>query len=319
MIGSELDSGKEFLLTELYRPKTIDDCILPDRIKKVFLDYVKKKKIPHLLLVGPPGVGKTTAAKAMCEQIGVNYLFINSSDERGIDTFRVKIKNFASTLSFDNRPKVVILDEADGLTPEAQDALKNLFENFSKNCTFIMTCNFKAKIIEALHSRCVTFDFTLQSAERPKMAAQFFKRLTEMLQKEGAKYDDASLAKVVEKYFPDYRRTINELSRFIAVGSIDAGVVAQIAFVKSFPELLGYIKSKDWNAMRKWAVMNSDIDPAKIFRKIYDCSFDSFKSESIPQLVVILARYQEKAAFAADQEINLVACLTEIMIDCEIK
>lgn len=309
----------EFLWTEKYRPKTVSECILPERLKKVFQEYVNSKTIPNLMLTGTAGVGKTTVAIAMCEEIGINYLFINSSEERGIDTLRTKIKNYASTVSLVGGRKVIILDEADYITPEAQAGLRGAIEEFSANCTFIFTCNFKSRLIDALHSRCSVIDFTLVNGERPKMAALFFKRLGEILTTENIQYDKQVLIKIVEKFFPDYRRTLNELQRYAGSGSIDAGMIAQITDVKNLSDLIKNLKEKNFGGMRKWVVVNSDIDPARIFRKIYDGLYEYMKPESIPQAVVIIARYQYQSAFVADQEINLVACLTEIMVDCEMK
>lgn len=310
---------EEFLWCEKYRPKTIVDCVLPERLKKVFQEYVDKKSIPNLLLTGSAGTGKTTAALAMCEEIGLDYLFINSSDERGIDTLRMKIRGFASTVSLTDSRKVIILDEADYITPEAQAALRGAIEEYSSNCTFILTCNFKGRLIEAIHSRCSVIDFTLKSDEKPKMAALFFKRLSDILQKENVSYDKAVLVKIVEKYFPDYRRTLNELQRFSTSGNLDAGVIAQINDLKNIADLVKCLKEKDFGAMRKWVTVNSDVDASRVFRKIYDGMSEYLASHSIPQAVVILAKYQYQAAFVSDQELNLVAALTEIMIECEFK
>ena len=307
----------EFLWVERYRPHTVADCILPDRIKKVFQSYVDTKSIPNLMLTGSAGVGKTTVAMAMCEEIGVNHLFINSSEERGIDMLRTKIKGYASTISLTGGRKVIILDEADYLTPEAQAGLRGAIEEFSENCTFIFTCNFKSRLIDALHSRCSVIDFTLQAEEKPKMALHLFKRLENVLKQEGVEYDKSVLQQIVGKFFPDYRRTLNELQRYSNSGSLDAGTLAQISDVRKIAELVGFLKEGNFAEMRKWVVANSDIEPARIYRKIYDSLYEYFKPESIPQAVVILAKYQYQAAFVADQEINLVACLTEIMVDCE--
>lgn len=314
-----MNLNDEFLWSQKYRPQTVKDCILPERLKTVFQDYVNDKYIPNLMLTGTAGVGKTTVAVAMCEEIGLDYMFINSSEERGIDTLRTKIKSYASTISFGGGRKVIILDEADYITPEAQAALRGAIEEFSNNCTFIFTCNFKSRLIEALHSRCSVIDFSLQNGERPKMAAAFFKRLSEILKTENVVFDKNVLIKIVEKFFPDYRRTLNELQRYASNGSIDAGMIAQINEVKNLTSLIKNIKEKNFSEMRKWVVTNSDIDPSRVFRKIYDGLYEYLKPESIPQAVVILAKYQYQAAFVADQEINLVACLTEIMIECEVK
>jgi len=309
----------EYLYVEKYRPHKIEDCILPDRLKKVFQDYVTKGDIPNLMLTGTAGCGKTTVAKAMCEEIGCNFLFINSSDERGIDTLRTKIKGYASTVSLTGGRKVIILDEADYLTPEAQAGLRGAIEEFSENCSFIFTCNFKARLIDALHSRCSVIDFALKGDEKSKMAAQMFKRIANILTEESITYDKTVLAKIVERYFPDYRRTLNELQRYSTSGNIDAGVLSQVESVRKLDDLIKALKDKDFSTMRKWVVNNSDIDQSRIFRSIYDNLCNYLKPESVPQAVVNLAKYQYQAAFVADQELNLVACLTELMVDCEIK
>jgi DNA polymerase III delta prime subunit len=255
----------------------------------------------------------------MCDEIGCNYLFINSSEERGIDVLRTKVVGYASTVSLTGGRKVIILDEADGLTPDTQDALRGVIEKFSANCSFIFTCNFKAKIKDAIHSRCSIVDFTLKNNEKPTMASKMYKRLEQILTKESIEYDKTVLAKVVEKYFPDYRRTLNELQRYSVSGSIDAGIVPQLDSVRSLNELIKALKGKDFTAMRKWVVVNSDIDPSRIYRSIYDGLAEYLKPESIPGAVVTLAKYQYQSAFVADQELNLVACLTEIMVECEVK
>lgn len=310
---------EEYLFVEKYRPHKVADCILPDRLKDTFESYVKSGNIPNLMLTGTAGVGKTTIALAMCNELGINPLFINSSDERGIDTLRVKIKSYASTVSISGGRKVIILDEADYITPEAQAALRGAIEEFSTNCSFILTCNFKSRLIDALHSRCSVIDFTLKSDEKPKMALAFLKRLMTILSTENITYDKAVLVKIVEKFFPDYRRTLNEIQRYSSCGNIDAGVLAQISNVRNLDELIKSIKNKDFTAMRKWVVVNADIDSSRIFRKIYEGLTEYLKPDSIPIAVVILGKYQYQAAFVADQEINMVACLTEIMVECEMK
>ena len=307
----------EYLWVEKFRPKTVSDCILPDRIKKVFQNYVDTANIPNLMLTGSAGVGKTTVAMAMCEEIGLNYMFINSSEERGIDMLRTKIRGYASTISLTGGRKVIILDEADYLTPDAQAALRGAVEEYSENCSFIFTCNFKSRLLDALHSRCSVIDFSLKADEKPRMAAQLFQRLSTILINQKVEYDKQVLIKIVEKFFPDYRRTLNELQRYSSGGSIDAGTLAQISDVRKIADLVGYLKEGNFAEMRKWVVTNSDIEPSRIYRKVYDSLYEYFKPASIPQAVVILARYQYQSAFVADQEINLVACLTEIMVDCE--
>ena len=309
----------DYLLVEKYRPHTVEECILPDRIKSVFQEYVNTENIPNLMLTGPAGCGKTTIAKAMCEQLGLNHLFINSSEERGIDMLRTKIKGYASTISLTGGRKVIILDEADYLTPEAQAGLRGAIEEFSENCSFIFTCNFKARLIDALHSRCAVVDFSLKGDEKPKMASKMFKRLEQILNTEGITYDKAVLVKLVERYFPDYRRLLNELQRHSVSGSIDAGVVAQLDSIRSLADLIKALKEKDFSAMRKWVVVNSDVDTSRIYRNIYDGLTEFLKPDSIPAAVVTLAKYQYQAAFVADQELNLVACLTELMVECEVK
>lgn len=309
--------NESFLWVEKYRPSTVNDCILPDRLKKIFQDYVNTKEIPNLMLTGSAGVGKTTVAKAMCAEIGVNHLFINSSEERGIDMLRTKIRTYASTMSLTGGKKVIILDEADYLTPEAQAALRGAIEEFANNCTFIFTCNFKSRLIEALHSRCSVVDFSLKRDEKQEMAAQLFKRMQFILNEESVKYDKEVLVKIIGKFFPDYRRTLNELQRYSASGNLDASIVAQLSDVRKIGDLVKHLKDKNFGEMRKWVVVNSDIDASSIFRKIYDSLSESFKPESIPQAVVIIAKYQYQSAFVADQEINLVACLTELMVECE--
>ena len=309
----------EYLYVEKYRPHKIEDCILPDRLKSVFQEYVTKGDIPNLMLTGTAGCGKTTVAKAMCEEIGVNHLFINSSDERGIDTLRIKIKGYASTVSLTGGRKVIILDEADYLTPEAQAGLRGAIEEFSENCSFIFTCNFKARLIDALHSRCSVIDFALKGDEKVKMMAQMYKRITVILKEESIEYDEKVLPKIIQRYFPDYRRTLNELQRYSTSGNIDAGVLSQVESVRKLDDLIKALKEKDFSTMRKWVVNNSDIDQSRIFRSIYDNLCVYLKPESVPAAVVTLAKYQYQGAFVADQELNLVACLTELMVECEIK
>lgn len=307
---------EHLLWTERYRPQTIADCILPERLKTPFQEYVTQNNIPNLLLSGGAGVGKTTVAKAMCEEIGCDYMVINGSDESGIDTFRVKIKNFASSMSLAGGRKVIIIDEADYLNPNStQPALRNAIEEFAGNCSFIFTCNFKNRIIDPLHSRCAVVDFTLKNNEKAQMASQFFKRIQSVLQSEKVEYEDKVVVELVKKHFPDFRRVINELQRYSQFGKIDTGILTQIVDV-SISDIVKYIKEKDFGAIRKWVASN-DIDATVFFRKLYDNLYDVLKPQSIPQAVLILADYQYKQAFVADQEINTVACLTELMVGCE--
>jgi len=307
----------EALWVEKYRPHTIADCILPDEYKSTFQSYVDRKEIPHLLLCGTPGTGKTTVARALCDEIGCDYLMINGSDESGIDTFRVKIKNYASAMSLGGGKKVIIIDEADYLNPNStQPAMRAAMEEFAHNCTFIMTCNFKNRIIEPLHSRCAVIEFKLRKEDKPKMAMAFMKRAAEILGNEKVPYDKAVLAEVVKKHFPDYRRVLNELQRYSVSGKIDSGILTSIADV-SINELVTSLKDQNFSAMRKWVADFGSDDPAKIYRKIYDSLYDVMDKSTIPNAVVILARYQYQSAFVADQELNLTACLTEMMVECK--
>ena len=307
---------EHLLWTEKYRPQSIEDCILPERLKKPFQEYVNQNNIPNLILSGGPGVGKTTVAKAMCNEIGCDFMVINGSDESGIDIFRTKIKNYASSMSLAGGRKVIIIDEADYLNPNStQPALRNAIEEFAGNCSFIFTCNYKNRIIEPLHSRCAVIDFGLKNGEKAKMASAFFKRVQSVLQSESVKFDDAVIAELVKKHFPDFRRILNELQRYSQFGKIDTGILSQIADV-SIAEIVKSIKEKDFSSIRKW-VSSNEIDSNTLYRKIYDVLYDTMKPQSIPQAVIILADYQYKSAFCADQEINTVACLTELMVNCE--
>ena len=310
---------EHLLWTEKYRPKSIDDCILPERLKKPFQEYVNQSNIPNLLLSGGAGVGKTTVAKAMCEEIGCDVMVINGSDEgRLIDTFRTKIKNFASSMSLAGGRKVVIIDEADYCNAESvQPALRNFIEEFAGNCSFIFTCNYKNKLIEPLHSRCAVIDFALKNGEKAQMASAFMKRIQSVLQSENVDYDDKVIAELIKKHFPDFRRVINELQRYAQLGKIDIGILSQISDV-TINDIIKYIKEKDFGAIRKWVASN-DIDATAFYRKLYDNLYEVLKPQSIPQAVLILADYQYKGAFVADQEINTVACLTELMVGCEFK
>jgi DNA polymerase III delta prime subunit len=309
---------QHLLWTEKYRPQTVLDCILPDRLKQPFQEYVNQKNIPNLLLSGGAGVGKTTIAKAMCNEIGCDYMVINGSDESGIDVFRTKIKTYASSMSLMGGRKVIIIDEADYLNPNStQPALRNAIEEFASNCSFIFTCNFKNRIIEPLHSRCAVVDFTLKNGEKAQMAGQFFKRIQSVLANETVEYDDKVIAELIKKHFPDFRRIINEMQRYSQFGKIDVGILNQIGDV-AINDIVKFLKDKDFGAIRKWVASN-DIDAATLFRKLYDNLYDTLKPQSIPQAVVILADYQYKNAFVADAEINTVACLTELMVNLEFK
>lgn len=307
----------DFLWSQLYRPKTIEQCILPTDLKNTFQQFVDKGTIPNMLLTGRAGVGKTTVARAMLEQLNCDYMIINGSMNGNIDTLRVDISQFASSMSLMGGRKYVILDEADYLNPNStQPALRNFMEEFSKNCGFILTCNFKNKIIEPLHSRCTVIDFKLPNNEKAKLASQFMKRIKNILDTEKVQYDDGAVAEVISKYFPDWRRVLNELQRYSATGKIDSGILANLGD-ESFKNLFGYLKAKSFSNMRKWVGENSDIESHVLFRKIYDNAIQYIKPASIPQLVLIIGDYQFKAAFVADPEINIVACLTMIMTECE--
>jgi len=308
---------QEFLWVERYRPRTLADCILPADQKKIFQEMLSKGEIQNMLLCGGAGMGKTTIARALCEELQTDYIIINGSEESGIDVLRTKIKQFASTVSFSGKPKVVILDEADYLNPNStQPALRAFMEEFSSNCRFIFTCNFKNRIIPPLHSRTAVVEFKLPKSEKPRIAAAFFKRVLEILKHENVKADDKVIAKVIEKHFPDYRRILNELQRYSSSGSIDEGILVNMGEI-NMQELTAALKDKDWKKMRTWVVNNIDNDPQTLFRKFYDTLSDSVVQ--VPQLVLLLADYQYKSAFCADQEINLVACLTEIMASVEFK
>ena len=309
---------EHLLWVEKYRPARIEDCILPDAIKSTFQEYVNRKEIPNLLLSGSAGVGKTTIAKALCEEVGCDYIVINGSDESGIDVLRTKIKNYASSVSLAGGRKVVIIDEADYLNPNStQPALRGAIEEFSSNCSFIFTCNFKNRIIDPIHSRCSVIDFKINGS-KAKMASAFFKRVEWILEKENITYDKEVVATIITKHFPDNRRILNELQRYSVSGTIDKGILSNIADVQ-LGSLVTALKEKDFASTRKWVTSNLDNDPVKIYRKLYEGLYEVLKPQSVPQLVLILAKYQYQAAFVADHEINMVACLTEIMVDCEFK
>lgn len=311
----------EFLWVEKYRPKTIDECILPPSIKKTFQDFLDKGEIPNMLLAGPAGCGKTTVAKALCNQLGADYYVINGSDEgRFLDTVRNTAKNFASTVSLSStaKHKVIIIDEADNTTNDVQLLLRAFIEEFSGNCRFIFTCNFKNKILEPLHSRTTVVEFSIKGKDRQGLAASFFKRIQEILDTESIKYDNKVLVELINKHFPDWRRVLNECQRYSSSGSIDSGVLATFSDVK-VNDLVKKLKEKDFPEVRKWVVNNLDNDTSVLLRRIYDACYDSMVPNSIPAAVLTLAKYQYQMAFVADQEINMLACLTELMVECEFK
>jgi len=311
----------DFIWVEKYRPKTIDDCILPKTIKKTFQDFVERGEIPNMLLSGPPGIGKTTVAKALCHQLGADFYVINGSDEgRFLDTVRNSAKNFASTVSLtsDSKHKVIIIDEADNTTSDVQLLLRASIEEFSRNCRFIFTCNYKNKIIEPLHSRCSVVDFSINKRDKPTIAAEFFSRLNFILEQEKVETDKKVLAELINKHFPDWRRVLNECQRYAVSGKIDSGILAAFSDV-AVNDLIKNLKTKNFGEVRKWVVTNMDNDTSVLLRRIYDSLYDSLVNSSIPAAVLIIAKYQFQIAFVADQEINLLAALTEIMVECEFK
>ena len=310
---------EEYLWVEKYRPRTVDDCILPSDLKQTFQTFVDQQNVPNLLLSGGPGVGKTSVAKAMLDQLDSDYICINGSLSGNIDTLRNDIMQFASSVSFSGGRKYVILDEADYLNPQStQPALRNFMEEFSKNCGFILTCNFKNRIIEPLHSRCSVIDFKIPTNQKPKIAARFFKRTCKILEENNIQYDQKVVAELVQKHFPDWRRVLNELQRYSVSGNIDSGLLTSLTD-ESFKALLSYLKTKNFTEMRKWVGLNSDNESTSLFRSIYENCSTYVEPNSIPQVVLILADYQYKSAFVADQEINLVACLTEMMAEIKWK
>ena len=313
--------SKEFLWVEKYRPNIIDDCILPQNIKEVFKGFVKQGELPNLLLSGTAGVGKTTIAKALCDEIGASYIIINGSDEgRFLDTVRNRVRQFATTVSLTSGAshKVVIIDEADNTTNDVQLSLRTAVEEFHSNCRFIFTCNFSNKIIEPLHSRCTGVDFRIKPEQAVKLQGEFFNRLKTILTSENVKFEDKVLAKLVRRYYPDWRRLINECQRYSASGAIDSAILVDVADV-NLDSLLSSLKKKDFTTVKNWVVQHMDNDPTMVMRKIYDNLYGVLKPSSIPEAVLIIAKYMNNIPIVPDQEINLLACLTEIMMSCEFK
>ena len=311
---------EDFLWVEKYRPKTVQETILPEELKKTFQQFVDQKNIPNMILTGTAGIGKTTIARALCGELGADYIVVNGSNEgRSIDVLRTEVHNFASSVSFSGGRKYIILDEADYMNANSiQPALRNFMEEFSGNCGFILTCNFKNRIIEPLHSRCAVIDFKFDKKIKVKMATLFMKRVEEILEKEGVEYDKKVVAEVIQSHFPDWRRVLNELQRYSGTGSIDAGILTNWN-ESNLKNLMAIMKAKDFDGMRKWVVDNLDTDPSTLFRSIFDKANEYVKPKSIPGVVLTLGEYQYKHAFVADPEINIVACLSMIMFEAEFK
>jgi len=313
--------SENFLFVEKYRPHKIEDCILPDDIKKTFLDFISKGEIPNLLFCGPPGISKNTVAKVLCEELGADYYVINGSDEgRFLDTVRNQAKNFASTVSLlgSSKHKIIIIDESDNTGNDVQLLLRANIEAFYSNCRFIFTCNYKNKIIEPLHSRCAVIDFTIKGKQKAQLAGSFFKRLQNILDEERIEYDQKVVAELVTKHFPDFRRVLNECQRYSSGGKIDAAILASFSDI-SVNDLIKNLKEKNFGEVRKWVVSNLDNDSSVILRRVYDALYDALVPTTIPASVLIIAKYQYQISFVCDQEINLLACLTEIMCECQFK
>ena len=309
--------SSEFLWVEKYRPQKVSDTILPESLKQTFQKIIDGKELPNMLFTGTAGLGKTTVARALCNELGCDYILINGSEEGNIDTLRTKIKQFASSVSLQGGFKVVILDEADYLNPQStQPALRGFIEEFSNNCRFILTCNFKNRIIEPLHSRCGVYEFNTSKKSMAELCQSFMARCKTILDNEKIEHDDKALAELIIKFAPDWRRVLNELQRYSINGRIDSGIINNLQD-KNFDDLFSHLKNKNFKSMRSWVVNNIDTDASAIFRAIYDRMSDKVAPQSIPQLVLLLADYQYKNAFVADHELNVVACLTEVMSDVQ--
>jgi len=311
---------EQFLWVEKYRPQTIDECVLPESLKNTFKEYIAKGELPTFLFCGTAGVGKTTVAKALCNEVGADYIMINGSDEgRHIDTLRTTVKNFASTVSLSDAPKIIIIDEADYMNADSvQPALRSMIEQFSNNCRFIFTCNFKNRIIEPLHSRCAVVEFKIDTKDKQEIAGTFMKRAMQILKNENVEFDPKVVSELIIKHFPDYRRVLNELQRYSVSGKIDSGILVNTS-QESYKQLVRDLKEKNFKEVRSWVAKNSELGTAPLFRELYDNATTNMEPASIPQMVLILADYQYKAAFVADQEINIMAALTEIMANCKFK
>jgi DNA polymerase III delta prime subunit len=315
----EFRVGEHFLFTEKYRPRKVEDCILPDRILNVLSKVVEDRKIPNMLFEGPPGTGKTTAARAICETIGIDYMIINGSEERGIDVLRNKIMDFAGTISLSGTGKCIIIDEADGLTPEAQAAFRGVIEKFADHCTFILTCNYTQKLIDAIVSRMATVSFYFTKGETDLLQIEMFKRVKAILKNENVSFDEKAIIRLIKKYFPDFRKTLGELQRFSANGTFDAAVIEQIGSAASIDKLLDAIREKDFKKARQWIADNHDLNSTMLYRKIYDGLTDHFDPTSIPQVILIIAKYQYQHSMVADPEINIAAFVIELMLEAKFK
>lgn len=309
----------DFIFVEKYAPQKVEECILPESIKKFFIETRDSGKVPNMILSGPPGIGKTSTIKALAKELDRDFMIINGSDERSIDIIRNKVKNYASTLSLSNTgKKILLIDEADNLTNDAQLALRASIEELQTNCTFIFTCNYKNKLIPPLHSRVAVIDFSIPSKERPKLAADFMKRIVDILTTEKIQYETAAVVSLINKYFPDFRRTLNEIQRYSSGGKVDSGILANVYDVK-VSSLVKFLKDKNFTEVRKWVIQNMDNDPNVVLRKIYDNLYESAVESTIPSAILIISKYQYRSAFVADNEINLLACLTEVMCEVEWK